>query len=166
MKNLHLLVVIAGCACGTLTASAETLFGLDQSNRIFRFDSAAPGAITFLNSGSPIAGLATNEILVGIDFRPVATTSANASLNGALYAVGLSNRLYTIKTDSGQATQVGAAGGFMLSGNAFGVDFNPVPDLLRVVSELDQNIRLFPNTGALAGTDTPLAYATGDSGLG
>jgi hypothetical protein len=147
-------------------AFGETIFGLDMSNRIYRFDSATPGALTFLNGGTAVPGLQVNEFLVAIDFRPVATNSTAAAFNGVLYALSGSNRLYTINTTTGAATQVGVNGGFVLNGNAFGADFNPVVDRLRVVSEADQNIRLNPNDGTLTATDVPLAYASGDPGVG
>src|SRR4029079_18534350 len=98
------------------------------------FDSATPGTIS-----TPVAitGLQTSETLVGIDVRPS---------DGLLYGVGSTSRLYTIHTVSGVATQVGT-GTFApaLSGTNFGVDFNPVTDRLRVVSDADQNFRLNPN---------------------
>ncbi len=63
---------------------------------------------------------------------------------------------------NGLATPVGART-IPLAGVAFGVDFNPVPDLLRIVSDTGQNIRVRPDDGIVAGTDTPLAYpAMGD----
>lgn len=46
-----------------------------------------------------------------------------------------------------------------LNGTAFGLDFNPVPDRLRLVNDARQNIRINPNTGAVTGTDTDPAYA-------
>src|SRR4030095_16308652 len=36
-----------------------------------------------------------------------------------------------------------------LSGDRFGVDFNPTNDLLRIVSDFGQNLRVSPSTGAL-----------------
>ena len=105
---------------------------------------------------TPITGLADGEFLVGVDFRPS---------NGLLYGVGriggdpmALGQLYTIDIDSGLASAVGLRA-IPLNGNAFGVDFNPVPDLLRIVSDLGQNIRIRPADGAVAGTDTGLAYA-------
>ncbi len=166
MKKLLLSAALAVFTLAPPIALAETIFGLDMSNRIYRFDSATPGTLIFLNGGLGIPGLQAGEFLLGIDFRPVATNSAAAAFNGVLYGLGNSNRLYTINTTTGAATQVGAAGNFTLSGAAFGVDFNPVPDRLRVVSQADQNIRLNPNDGTLAGTDTALAYAAGDPGFG
>ena len=166
MNKLLLLPALAGFSIASTTVSAETIFALDMSNRIYRFDSATPGTITFLNGGLAIPGLASGESLLGIDFRPVATTSTAAASNGVLYGLGVTNRLYSINTTTGAAAQIGTAGGFTLSGSFFGVDFNPVPDRLRVVSDLNPSLRLNPNDGTLAGTDTSLVYAAGDSGVG
>jgi len=105
-----------------------------------------------------ISGLADGETLVGIDFRPA---------TGVLYGVGRigesdAGQLYTIELGSGRATAVGART-IPLAGAAFGVDFNPVPDLIRIVSDTGQNIRVRPADGTVAGTDTSLAYpAMGD----
>ena len=104
-----------------------------------------------------ISGLPGTEALLAIDFRPS---------TGGLYALGVSNRLYVIDPVSGAATPVGPGSAFTLAGRSFGFDFNPVVDLIRVTSDQDQNIRLNPNTGALAATDTNLAYATGDPNAG
>jgi Domain of unknown function (DUF4394) len=105
-----------------------------------------------------VSGLADGETLVGIDFRPA---------TGVLYGVGRvggsgAGQLYTIDLKSGFATAVGTRT-IPLMGAAFGVDFNPVPDLLRIVSDTGQNIRVRPADGTIAGTDTNLAYpAAGD----
>ena len=105
-----------------------------------------------------ISGLADGETLVGIDFRPA---------TGMLYGVGRiggsgAGQLYTIDPKSASATAVGART-IPLLGTAFGVDFNPVPDLLRIVSDAGQNIRVRPADGIVAGTDTNVAYpAMGD----
>ena len=136
-----------------LRRSAELLArdGADERDRNRRLDIRARKTIT---------GLADGESLIGVDFRPS---------NGLLYGVGRIGadpaslgQLYTIDVDSGLATAVGSRL-IPLNGNAFGVDFNPVPDLLRIVSDLGQNIRVRPLDGAVAGTDTNLAYpALGD----
>ena len=136
-----------------LQRSAELLArdGADERDRNRRLDIRARKTIT---------GLADGESLIGVDFRPS---------NGLLYGVGRIGadpaslgQLYTIDVDSGLATAVGSRL-IPLNGNAFGVDFNPVPDLLRIVSDLGQNIRVRPLDGAVAGTDTNLAYpALGD----
>jgi len=136
-------------------AAGSTIFALTNANELLRLDSSAPGTIL---STVSISGLQAGENLLGIDFRPA---------SGQLYALGSTSRLYTIDLSSGAATQVGA-GPFVpaLNGTSFGFDFNPVVDRVRVVSDADQNLRLNPGTGALAGSDTPLAYAAGDPNAG
>ncbi len=106
----------------------------------------------------PISGMAAGETFIGIDFRPA---------TGVLYGVGrigtdAVGQLYTVDFTSAVATPVGART-IPLVGSGFGVDFNPVPDLLRIVSDTGQNMRIRPGDGTVAGTDTPLAYpAAGD----
>ena len=165
MRTLSLVALAAGLTLLTATAAAETVFGLTSGNRLFSFDSLTPGTITAVNNFNPISGLPPNEQLLAIDFRSVATNSPAAALNGVLYALGDTHHLYTINTTSGAATLVPGAP-FPLSGVAIGMDFNPVPDLLRVVSDSDENFRLNPNTGAVAATDTALAFVSGDPNFG
>jgi hypothetical protein len=85
----------------------------------------------------PITGLQSGEKLVGIDFRPV---------NGQLYGLGSNSRLYTINASSGAASFV-AALSTPLMGTSFGVDFNPVVDRIRIVSNSGQNLRVNPKDG-------------------
>jgi hypothetical protein len=119
------------------------------------FDSATPG--TILKSVA-ISGLQADETLLGIARRPA---------NGLLYGLGSTSRLYTLDITTGLATAVGGAPfSPALTGTAFGFDFNPVTDRIRVVSTDTTNFRLNPNSGAVAATDTPLAYAAGDTGAG
>jgi uncharacterized protein (TIGR03437 family) len=130
----------------------ETIFALTTTNGLLSFSSGRPDLTSAV---MPITGLAAGETLLGIDFRPA---------NGLLYAVGSLSNVYTINTGTGAATLVSATPftpGIM--GTNFGIDFNPVPDRIRFVSDADQNLRLNPNNGTVAGTDTPLAYATGDA---
>jgi hypothetical protein len=51
-------------------------------------------------------------------------------------------------------------------GNEFGFDFNPTVDRIRVVSDARQNLRLHPDTGALAAADGMLTFAAGDANAG
>ena len=128
-----------------------SVYAITTTNNLLNFSVSTPGTLL---SNVAVTGLQSGESLVGIDFRPS---------TGQLYGVGSSNRVYVIDVASGQATSVStSAFSPGLSGTEFGVDFNPVPDLIRVVSDGDQNLRLSPGTGALAGTDTPLAYDASD----
>ena len=133
---------------------AVTIYALTAGNKLVSFDSKTPGT---LKNSVAIAGLQPNETIVGMDFRPA---------NGQLYAVGSTSRVYLVNLTTGVATASGPPFTAALNGKAFGVDFNPVPDRIRVVSDADQSLRLHPDTGAVGGTDTPLAYAPGDPNAG
>jgi uncharacterized repeat protein (TIGR01451 family) len=122
-------------------------FGVDTSNQLLRFDTAVPGTIL---SSTAITGLLPGENVLGIDFRP----GANGNRN--LYALGSAGRLYTIDTTTGAASFVASLAAdptdatspfTALNGTQFGVDFNPVPDRLRVVSDTGQNLRINVDTG-------------------
>jgi hypothetical protein len=146
---------LTALALGAGRTDAEGLTGLTTAGNLVTFDSSSPGTISF---SVAVTGLQAGESLLGIDRRPA---------DGLLYGLGSTSRVYTINTTTGFATAVSAAPfSPALTGTAFGFDFNPVPDRLRVVSTDTSNFRLNPSTGALAGTDTPLAYAAGDSGTG
>ena len=130
----------------------QTIYGVTVFNNLISFERANPER---LYSRVPITGLQAGEQILGIDFRPS---------NGVLYGLGSTSRLYTINTATGVATQVGA-GQFapLLSGTDFGFDFNPVSGQIRVVSNTDQNLRLDPDTGTVAGIDTTLAFVPADA---
>jgi hypothetical protein len=95
-----------------------------------------------------ITGTLSGETIVGLDFRPV---------NGQLYALGSSSRLYTINTANGAATAVGVQFSTLLNGTDYGFDFNPTVDRIRVISNVGLNLRLNPATGAVAAVDVNLA---------
>jgi hypothetical protein len=146
---------LAPLVSGGGRAEAELLTGLTSTGNLVTFDSGTPGTI---GSNVAITGLGAGENLLGIDRRPA---------TGILYGLGSSSRLYTINTTTGLATAVGATPfSPALSGTAFGFDFNPVPDRIRVTSTDTSNFRLNPNDGTVAGTDTSLSYVLGDSGAG
>lgn len=154
MKNMYSRLAFAGLlSVGVAaSASAELLVGLTTSNQLVTFDSGAP---TVLNSAAFITGLQANERLVDIDYRPG---------TGLVYGLGSSNRIYSLNVATGAATSVGAAGTYTLSGASFGIDFNPMVDRMRVVSDLRQNLRLNPNDNSLTATDGILTYVAGDPG--
>lgn len=120
-------------------------YAVDLNNNLLIFNptNIAAGLVT-----KSITGLQASENIYGIDFRP---------LNGQLYALGSSNRLYTINLSSGAATAVGTATfSTALLGTDFGFDFNPTVDRIRVVSNAGQNLRLNPIDGTIAATDATL----------
>ena len=129
-----------------------SVWALTASQKLINFSNLSPGNVARTVT---ITGLAAGETLVGMDFRP---------RTGQLFAVSSANRVYTINTTTGAVTVVGTAAFTpALSGTTIGVDFNPVPDRIRVVSDAEQNLRLNPDTGGVAGTDTTIAFATGDA---
>ena len=48
----------------------------------------------------------------------------------------------------------------ILKGNSFGFDFNPTVDRIRIVSDMGQNLRANPITGAIAAIDADLNPGT------
>lgn len=123
-------------------------YTLDNVNNLLIFNISSPATI----STKPITGLLAGDTLLGLDFRP---------LNGQLYALGSTSRLYTVNASSGVATAVGTAPfATRLSGSNFGFDFNPVPDRIRVVSDRGQNLRLHPDLGTVAFVDGNLNPGT------
>ena len=62
--------------------------------------------------------------------------------------LGSSGNLYALHSGSGAASFVSVLSGAALTGNSFGVDFNPVVDRLRLTSNSGQNLRVNVDTGA------------------
>jgi hypothetical protein len=144
---------MAGAAALPPAASAtQTLHATTATGELISFSSDAPRNVLTRHK---LTGLEPNDYIFGLDFRPA---------DGRLYGLGRQGRIYTIDPASGVATAVTREtfdpG---LNGSAFGFDFNPVADRIRVVSDLDQNLRLNPNDGRVAAVDKNLAYEVGTS---
>jgi hypothetical protein len=127
-------------------------YAIDRFNNLVIFNPMAPG----MPISKPLTGLFPDDMIYGIDFRPA---------NGQLYAVSNTSRLYTINTSNGMATMVGS-GPFSpaMMGVDVGFDFNPTVDRIRLVTSSGQNLRLHPETGAVAAVDGNLMYSSGPSG--
>jgi Domain of unknown function (DUF4394)/PEP-CTERM motif len=108
-------------------ASAEEIAGLTFDGKIVTFDSSTP---TTIASSFAITGLAPGDTLLGIDLRPA---------NALLYSVSQTGRVYTLTT--GGIASLIATLSTIPSGISFGIDFNPVPDRLRIISANGQNLR-------------------------
>lgn len=146
------LALACAAALMPVSASAATIFGVDETNRLVSFSSAAPGT---LMSSVKISG--ANSSIEALDFRP---------LNNTLYGLGTDRVVYTINTMTGVATAASAALG--IEGSVFGFDFNPTIDRVRIVSNTNNNYVYNPNDGSLTGapTTTTLGYAAGDPNAG
>ena len=142
-------LVLSTTTFSNTTAQAALVYALTDENDLLTFDSSAPEDLL---GGGAITGLGGQD-LIGIDIRPA---------NNVLYGVGNFGGVFSINPATRVATQVSTLS-TALSGSRFGVDFNPVPDRLRIVSDLDQNLRVNVDTGAV-NVDGPLAYGTGQVG--
>ena len=103
-----------------------------------------------------MTGLAAGDTLKAIDYRPA---------NGMLYGIGLdvtntNVRTYVINPTTGVATAVGVAVPLPVAAMAWDINFNPTVDRIRVVNDQDENARLHPDFGTLAGDDTNLNPVT------
>ena len=158
----HTLLGLAALGLSAGAARAQTVYGLATTAAavpsLVTFDAAMPGT---LSATLPITGLAMGQTLVGLDSRPN---------TGQLYALGYAAtgtqaQLYTLNPATAALTAVGSALTLDLgtTPSRIGFDFNPTVDRIRVTGSNNSNFRLNPNSGALAATDRPLAYAAADA---
>ena len=151
MKTAWLFAL--GLACAGL-AGAETIYAVDGSANLIEIDSGSAAIV------DTVALSGVSGDVEGIDFRP---------LTGVLYLLsrnpeGPEAWLYTVNVDNGVATLVAALSAdpadlsdpfVALAGDFYGMDFNPVADRIRVVSNFDQNLRIHPVTAQVT-TDADL----------
>jgi hypothetical protein len=157
LLGLSVAAMLAGCDDGNnafrgpsnvTPGTPGNTFALTTAGRLVTFDRASP---TLGNNAFTISGLQAGETLLGIDIRPGGATP------GQLYGLGSTGRLYTINTSTGAATLASTLVAdatdttspfTALSGTDYGVDFNPVVDRLRIVSDNGLNLRVNVDTGA------------------
>lgn len=157
MKLPALRMALAATALAAVTVTpataAELLAGIGMSggnNILVTFPSDDPMDVSKVK----IKGLQKKERILGIDVRP---------LNGQIYALGSTSRLYVINRDTGAATAVSPIPlNPAVAGNAVAFDFNPTVDRIRIMTDAGQNLRAHPDTGAIVAVDASLAYAGGD----
>lgn len=151
---------IAACAAVMpLSSEAAVMFALTDENKLISIDSSDP---TTLLSATAISGRVNGEDLIGIDFRPA---------DNQLYAIGEFGTVYRLNTTTGAATPLAtltadpadATAPFTsLNGSRFGLDFDPVADRLRVVSDTEQNLSIDVTTGRVI-TDANLTHSGGQN---
>lgn len=156
-KTVAIAICAYSLASGT-TAKAEIIYALLNNDptigqQLVSFDSTTRAVLStvVLQTANTISPLAS------IDVRPA---------SGQLYGFDASARqLYTITVATGGLTAIGAplSAGSIVGGN---IDFNPTVDRIRLVGANGENLRLNPDTGAVAATDPNLAYAVGDTNEG
>ena len=148
------LASLTALAAPAGASAAERLVGLGGTNQLYSFTSQAPAAARTI----AVSGLVAGDRLVGIDRRP---------LTGQIYGVSSQGRIYVVNPATGRATAVSPTPFEPRpQGSTFGVDFNPVVDRIRFVSNTQQDLRLNQLNGTTAAVDAPLAYAPGDRNAG
>lgn len=125
-------------------------YALSGGTRLDAYSTKDPATRT---ASVSITGLQSGERILAMDFRPG---------TGQLYGVSSGSRIYVINQNTGAAHVIGA-GAFTpaLGGNVVSFDFNPTVDRIRLVTSTGQNLRLHPETAAVAATDGSVNGAAG-----
>jgi hypothetical protein len=154
MKTLKGGLVI-GIALATAAAvQGEVIYGISSENEILSFDSASPSVL--INSRA-LTGLEAGEFIRALDYDAV---------NGTLFGVGSSSRLYAINPTTGAATAAGSQFTPLLNGTTFGMAYDAASSQFRVVSDLDQNLTINQAVGGISAVGPNVAYAAGDPNFG
>ena len=134
------------------TQPNRTLYATTQDNRLATINTATSSSRT-----KAFRGLNTNETMIGLDFGP---------RDGKLYGISNQNRIYTIDPSSAQASAIGSSA-FMPSmiGTAFGMDFNPTVNRIRIHGNTGFNTRFNQETGAMVDFDAATAGTQPDLNL-
>ena len=147
----------------------------DTAPNLVTFNRPPQGSAAKLCSTTAITGITAGDVIVGADTRPATGALTLLTKNGTAGA------LYTLSAAGAASNRLPltVAGGaaVSLTGNNFAVDFNPVPDRLRVLGGSGQNLRINPADGvtivdsalnsagaAYTGTATEAAYTNSLAG--
>ena len=132
-------------------AAAKIAYGITTGHIVYTFDTSAPN-VEISHRAINITQLQPGESELAIDLRPA---------TGQVYMLGSTSRLYVLDPSDGNVVPIAAAPFTpALSGTAFAMEFDPVTDTIRVISNTGQNLRVHPDTGAVIGVDTPLNPGT------
>jgi Domain of unknown function (DUF4394) len=142
------------CTGSNARRSTLNVVGLTSDQRLVCFNERHPDKVTNIGKVSGLAG--GDTALIGIDYRVQ---------NGMLYGVGNAGGIYLLNVTNATATLVNRLS-VVLSGAAFGVDFNPAADRLRIVSDTGQNLRHNVNPDGVTIADTALNYTVNVTALG
>ncbi len=155
-RCLFVLLAFIGLSART---SAQIMYAL-SGNILITAELSSP---TVPMNAVPIMGIASGQVITGLDSRPA---------TGELYAIGYNQatgeaRLYRVDPMTGMAMPIGM-GPVMLQPNMGAVtfDFNPTVDRIRVMGSNGANYRMHPTTGAVVATDGMLSYSTVDPNAG
>ena len=125
---------------------ALDVVGLTDDGRLICFSEKDPDDARTIGR---IKNLKGDDRLVGIDYRPA---------TGELYGLGNKGGVYVVDDESGKASLKSNLN-VPLMGTSFGVDFNPVVDRLRIISDTGQNLADNVDTNNDTVTDGTLTNA-------
>ncbi len=151
ISSLAIAILFAGAGIAKSTTGSDVkLIGLTSANILVSFSASAPTRIKTIK----VAGV--DGKLIGIDHRPA---------NSLLYGLTSTSKLYTINPETGAASLVSSLAKPLSSDAKVSIDFNPVPDRLRLVDAKGGNFRVNVDTGEVI-TDQPLSYIADDPNAG
>lgn len=128
-----------------VAAQAQTIAGLVDGATLVHIDPATRRATR------TVAITGTDAPIAGIDVRPS---------DGQLYALSFSGAVFTIDPNTGVATRKSQLRVAPSAAGAVVVDFNPVANRLRVITENGTNLRANVDNGDVT-NDTNLRHASG-----
>ena len=160
-RNLYAINLAATDKAATLIARLDTteeirglairavqaplVYGLTDGARLVSFRPATPNTLA---SDVAITGLSGGEKLLGIDVRPKDSLMYGLTSTGRIVTIdlvtGAASAKATLAADVADVTLPFS----IISGSEFAVDFNPVADRLRVISNTGQSLRINVDTGA------------------
>lgn len=150
-SSLAIAILFAGTGIAKSTTGSDIkLIGLTSANSLVSFAANAPTQVKTIK----VTGV--DGKLIGIDHRPA---------NGLLYGLTTSSKLYTINPETGAASLVSSLAKPLTTDAKISIDFNPVPDRLRLVDAKGGNFRVNVETGEMI-TDQPLGYIADDPNAG
>lgn len=127
---------LPGTIIGLAIPTEPVAYAVDDENQLLVFNPENPLPVL-----KTITGLQPTEQINKLAFRPS---------TGQLYALGVTNHLYTLNTASGVATLVSkSAFSQQLSGNVTDFHFLPAPDRIRLTTDAGMAILLNPIDGSI-----------------
>jgi hypothetical protein len=128
---------------GAVPGTGDT-WGFTSAKRLVLF-ARATGVVERTQA---VTGIPEAETVLGVDVRPADSTVVALTNAGKLYTVNAQTGVAVLKSTLAADAADGSNAFTALAGSAYAVDFNPVADRLRIVSNTGQNLRVNADTGA------------------
>ncbi|HEX7166632.1 MAG TPA: DUF4394 domain-containing protein [Acidimicrobiales bacterium] len=135
--NVHNADFPGGAIRGQLVG--EVVVASTADNKVTVFDTEFAGDASDL---FPFTGIGEGESIVGLDY------SVQDDVVYVLTREGSVGRLYAVDLDLAAERVGGEVNNINLTGTTFGVDWDPVDEVVRIVSNANENITVNPDTGA------------------